>query len=99
MVIDTRKCVGCHSCKVGCVMENKLPPGVVYRPVIDLEVGTYPNVGRKFLPRPCMQCDNPPCVPVCPVNTTWKRPDGVVEIDYTVCIGCRYCWPMKKDTG
>ncbi|WP_243359478.1 4Fe-4S dicluster domain-containing protein [Fundidesulfovibrio terrae] len=91
MVIDTRKCVGCHSCNVGCVMENKLPPGVVYRPVVDLEVGVYPNVGRKFLPRPCMQCDNPPCVPVCPVNATWKRPDGVVEIDYTICIGCRYC--------
>lgn len=91
MVIDTRKCVGCHACTVGCVMENKLPPGVVYRPVIDLETGTYPNVGRKFLPRPCMQCDNPPCVPVCPVKATWKRADGVVVIDYDLCIGCRYC--------
>ncbi|HVA37062.1 MAG TPA: 4Fe-4S dicluster domain-containing protein [Candidatus Dormibacteraeota bacterium] len=91
MVIDTRKCVGCSSCTVGCVMENKLPPGVVYRPVIDTEVGTYPNVARKFLPRPCMQCDNPPCVPVCPVGATWKRPDGIVEIDYNACIGCRYC--------
>lgn len=91
MVIDTRKCVGCHSCNVGCIMENKLPPGVVYRPVIDLEVGRYPNVGRKFLPRPCMQCENPPCVPVCPVKATWKRADGVVVIDYNVCIGCRYC--------
>lgn len=43
MVIDTRKCVGCNACTVACVMENKLPPGVVYRPVIDLEVGTYPT--------------------------------------------------------
>lgn len=91
MVIDTRKCVACDSCTVGCVMENKLPPGVVYRPVIDMEVGTYPNVSRKFLPRPCMQCDNPPCVPVCPVAATFKRPDGIVEIDYDACIGCRYC--------
>lgn len=91
MVIDTRKCVGCHACTVGCIMENKLPPGVVYRPTIELEVGSYPNVSRKFLPRPCMQCDNPPCVPVCPVKATWKRDDGVVVIDYNVCIGCRYC--------
>ncbi len=91
MLIDTRKCVGCHACNVGCVMENKLPPGVVYRPVIDLEFGSYPNVGRRFLARPCLQCDNPPCVPVCPVDATWKRADGIVVIDYNVCIGCRYC--------
>ncbi|MEK7681218.1 MAG: 4Fe-4S dicluster domain-containing protein, partial [Chloroflexota bacterium] len=34
---------------------------------------------------------NPPCVPVCPVNATWQRPDGVVAIDYDKCIGCGYC--------
>ena len=91
MVIDLRKCVGCSACTVSCIAENKLPPGVVYRPVIDEEIGTYPNVRRRFIPRPCMQCDNPPCVPVCPVGATWKREDGIVEIDYDACIGCRYC--------
>lgn len=91
MVIDTRKCVGCHACTVGCVVENKLPPGVVYRPVLEEEMGEYPHVARRFIPRPCMQCENPPCTPVCPVNATYKRPDGVVAIDYDRCIGCRYC--------
>ena len=91
MVIDTRKCVGCSACTIGCSMENRLPPGVVYRPVVDTEICTYPNVTRRFLPRPCMQCDNPPCVPVCPVNATFKGPDGIVDIDYDACIGCRYC--------
>ncbi len=91
MVIDTRKCVGCTACTVSCVAENKLPPGVVYRPVLAHEFGTFPNVGQRFMPRPCMQCDNPPCVPVCPVNATWKRDDGIVAIDYDACIGCRYC--------
>ncbi len=91
MVIDLRKCIGCHSCTIACVAENKLPPGVVYRPVLEEEIGTYPNVTRRFIPRPCMQCEKPPCVPVCPVGATWKRPDGIVEIDYDQCIGCRYC--------
>jgi Fe-S-cluster-containing dehydrogenase component len=91
MVIDTRKCIGCHACTIGCVAENRLPPGVVYRPVITEELGEFPNVQLRFTPRPCMQCDNPPCVPVCPVKATWKRPDGVVIIDYDKCIGCRYC--------
>jgi molybdopterin-containing oxidoreductase family iron-sulfur binding subunit len=91
MVIDLRKCVGCSACTIACVAENKLPPGVVYRPVIDEEVGTFPNVSRHFLPRPCMHCDDPPCTPVCPVAATWKREDGIVVIDYDACIGCRYC--------
>lgn len=91
MVIDLRKCVGCHACTIGCVAENKLPPGVVYRPVVIEEIGEFPNVRLRFTPRPCMQCDEPPCVPVCPVDATWKRPDGIVAIDYDQCIGCRYC--------
>lgn len=93
MVIDLRKCVGCSACTVACIAENHLPPGVVYRPVLQQEIGEYPNVTRHFTPRPCMQCDNPPCVPVCPVGATYKRPDGIVEVDYGKCIGCRYCIP------
>ena len=91
MAIDLHRCIGCSACTIACVVENKLPPGVVYRPVIDEEIGEYPHVSRRFLPRPCMQCENPPCVPVCPVKATSKRPDGIVEIDYEACIGCRYC--------
>ncbi|HKZ69536.1 MAG TPA: 4Fe-4S dicluster domain-containing protein [Anaerolineales bacterium] len=91
MVIDLRRCVGCHACTISCVAENKLPPGVVYRPVLTEEIGSYPNVTMRFTPKPCMQCDNPPCVPVCPVSATYKNEDGVVVIDYEQCIGCRYC--------
>lgn len=91
MVIDLRKCVQCHACTVACIAENRTPPGITYRPVLDWETGKYPNVSRRSLPRPCFHCDNPPCVPVCPVKATWKREDGVVVIDYDKCIGCRYC--------
>lgn len=91
MVIDLRKCVGCNSCTIACIAENKLPPGVVYRPVVTEERGTFPNVARNFLPRPCMQCEDPPCVNVCPVGATYKRADGIIAINYDRCIGCRYC--------
>jgi molybdopterin-containing oxidoreductase family iron-sulfur binding subunit len=91
MVLDLRRCVGCHACTISCVAENNLPPGVVYRPVIEEEFGTYPNVGRRFTPRPCMQCDEPPCVPVCPTSATYTNEEGVVVVDYDDCIGCRAC--------
>ena len=91
MVIDLRKCVGCNACTVACIAENKLPPGVVYRPVTIQEVGTYPNVSMNFLPRPCMQCEEPPCTEVCPVTATYKNEEGIIVIDYDQCIGCRAC--------
>jgi Fe-S-cluster-containing hydrogenase components 1 len=53
MVIDLRKCVGCKACTVACIVENKLPPSVVYRPVLEEEIGKYPRVTRRFIPRPC----------------------------------------------
>ena len=52
---------------------------------------TVPEPGFMYMPVQCQQCDNPPCVRVCPVNATWKEPDGIVVVDYNWCIGCRYC--------
>lgn len=99
MLIDTRKCVGCHACTVGCIAENALPPGVMYRPVFEVVDGTFPKVRRTFVARPCQQCDAPPCVAACPNagKATWKSTEGVsaglVLIDYEQCIGCGKCVP------
>ena len=92
MLIDTRRCIGCHACTVACKSQNSVPVGVNRSWVEYVEKGSYPNVSRNFLPRLCNQCTHPPCVPVCPADATWKREeDGVVVIDTDVCIGCKYC--------
>lgn len=97
MLIDARRCTGCRACTVGCVSENKLPPNLWYRPVFEYERGSYPKVSRSWIARPCMQCDKPPCVPVCPVKgkATWKETKGVgagiVPVNYAECIGCGKC--------
>ncbi len=44
-----------------------------------------------FVPKLCNQCENPPCVQVCPVGATYQTADGVVLVDRTWCIGCGYC--------
>lgn len=43
MVLDLKKCVGCSACTISCKAENPLPPGVVYRPVLEEEIGTLPQ--------------------------------------------------------
>jgi molybdopterin-containing oxidoreductase family iron-sulfur binding subunit len=50
-----------------------------------------PEEGYFYMPVQCQQCENPPCVKVCPTKATWKEPDGIVVVDYNWCIGCRYC--------
>ena len=91
MVIDLRKCVGCQTCTITCKQTNNLPPGVFWRRVHDSEPGSYPDVERTFLPMGCMHCSEPPCMDVCPTTATYRRPDGIVDIKYDMCVGCGYC--------
>jgi tetrathionate reductase subunit B len=44
-----------------------------------------------FVPKMCNHCVDSPCTQVCPVGATFHSPDGVVLIDKTRCLGCRYC--------
>lgn len=91
MVIDLKKCVGCDTCTVSCKSENRTPPGMSYNIVLEEMIGDFPNIAVVNLPRPCMQCDKPPCAQVCPTRATYKMDNGIVAIDNDRCIGCRYC--------
>jgi len=91
MVMDLNRCIGCQTCTVACKHTNDTPPGVQWRQVLDVELGRFPDVERVFLPVGCQHCDNPPCVPVCPTGATYRRPDGIVAVDYDWCIGCGAC--------
>lgn len=91
MVADLNACVGCQTCTVACKHANDTLPGVQWRRVLDVEFGAFPEVQRLFLPIGCQHCHEPPCVPVCPTGATYKRSDGIVAMDYDLCIGCGYC--------
>jgi len=91
MVIDLRKCIGCQACTVSCSMENALPTGAHRTVVSTYEIPTDKGPGQAVLPRLCNHCENPPCIPVCPVEATYQQKDGAVVIDADQCVGCGYC--------
>ena len=91
MLADLRRCVGCQTCTAACRHANATPPGVQWRRVLDMEFGEYPDVQRAFVPVGCQHCADPPCMDVCPSTATRRRDDGIVTIDYDLCIGCAYC--------
>ena len=100
-------CNGSRRCVEACARENNLPddPELRYIRVMEMEVGSLefeeatayyepekvPEKKKFYLPVQCHQCDNPPCVKACPVGATWKEQDGIVVVDYSWCIGCRFC--------
>ncbi len=91
MVADLERCVGCQTCTAACRHANATSPAVQWRNVLDVEAGSFPNVSRTFVPVGCQHCADPPCVHVCPTTATRQRSDGIVTIDYDLCIGCAYC--------
>jgi len=85
-------CIGCRACEIACKDKNGLSAGPRFRRVQYIEGGTYPDVFAYKVNISCNHCAEPACLPACPTGAIWKRKeDGIVDIDSTLCIGCRRC--------
>lgn len=90
-VIDHDVCIGCHACSTACKSENAVPLSVNRTYVKYVDVGEFPQAHRAFQVTRCNQCENPPCVIACPTSAMFQRPDGIVDFDKEICIGCKAC--------
>ena len=89
MVVDLSRCKNARKCISSCEKAHHIPHD---RPFIKvLRMQDNEESSPYWMPKKCFQCDNPPCVKVCPVGATYKRTDGIVLIDNERCIGCRFC--------
>ena len=85
-------CIGCRACEIACKDKNGLNAGPRFRRVQYVEGGIYPDVFAFKINMSCNHCAEPACLPTCPTGAIFKRADnGVVDIDSTLCIGCRKC--------
>ena len=106
MFVDMDKCAAdCKDCITACHVQHNVPnfdnPKDEIKWVWKQDFKhTFPSKNQRYLStkiteKPvltfCNHCDEPPCVRVCPTQATFRRPDGIVEMDFHRCIGCRFC--------
>jgi Fe-S-cluster-containing dehydrogenase component len=101
MVIDLDRCTGCGACVTACHAENNMPLTTEndaergrHHNWIRVERfwdGDYPNLRGKYFPRPCQQCHNAPCEPVCPTYASSHQEDDLNGQVYNRCVGTRFC--------
>jgi molybdopterin-containing oxidoreductase family iron-sulfur binding subunit len=107
MVIDTKRCIGCHGCTIACKVENNVPDDTKWNRIltdggdtIDTPSGVFPHLTMSYIPLNCQHCENPACTRACPVGATYKDEEtGLVHQDYSKCIGCRMCITACPYTG
>ena len=96
---DSSACSGCKACQVACKDKNDLPVGQVWRRIYEVSGGGWKQEGKAWvndvfaynLSLSCNHCEDPICARNCPTKAIRKREDGIVLIDATSCIGCKYC--------
>lgn len=118
MLINIDKCNGCYSCFLACRDEYEgndyLPfsaaqptAGKSWMKIVEKERGVTPKVKVDYIPVPCFQCSDAPCVNKSPNGAVYRRSDGIVIIDPEKAKGHReivsYCphrlisWNEEKD--
>ncbi len=90
-VVDHTRCIGCHACTTACKSENDVPLSVTRTYVKHVDIGEFPQARRAHQVTRCNQCAHAPCVTACPTTAMFKRADGIVDFDKSICIGCKAC--------
>lgn len=91
LVIDSRRCINCKACLVACRAEHGVPDRNSRNWINEESRGVWPKLLAVSEPEQCHHCSEPACVRVCPTGASRQRPDGIVVVQESDCIGCRYC--------
>ncbi len=91
LIVNVDKCIGCQACFVACKEENRVAPGIQWNQIhrdenLQEQIINYYRMS-------CQHCDNPACLPACPVHAIYKGDNGEVLVGDN-CIGCQTCYQV-----
>ena len=92
IMVDQRKCTGCHQCELWCANEISSESKEMPASFSD-EPQPVPRVfveGKQFALH-CRHCPDAPCVEACPNGTMSRDENGLVFVNDTTCIACWMC--------
>ena len=97
--VDSSKCSGCKTCQGACIDKNNLERGVLWRRVYEIIDGNWIKEGNAWkhqlkaynVSLSCNHCEDPVCVKNCPTTAMYKSTSGIVLVDESKCVGCKYC--------
>ncbi|RLF98060.1 MAG: hypothetical protein DRN49_06520, partial [Thaumarchaeota archaeon] len=84
LLVDVDKCTGCRLCELICSIQHYR----VFNPRRSRITVIRDDEKGVFIPITCFQCEDPPCMKICPVHAIYRDKNGAVRIDYERCIGC-----------
>lgn len=103
---DSSRCSGCKTCQVACKDKHNLHNAIRWRRVYEVTGGEWiqqndiwiSDIGAYNLSLACNHCQDPICMKSCPNKALYKTEEGIVLVDETKCMGCRYCeWACPYD--
>ncbi|MGD2270346.1 MAG: 4Fe-4S dicluster domain-containing protein [Desulfobacterales bacterium] len=88
LVADAQKCTGCKLCQIACSLQHCDVSNPARARIRIIEW----NKAGVFLPVSCQQCEDAPCMAVCPREAIYRDEAFLrVAVDYDRCISCRLC--------
>jgi Fe-S-cluster-containing dehydrogenase component len=92
LAVDVEKCTGCYACFLACKDEyvgNDYPPTSAAQPktghswirIEEVEHGAGTKIKVDYVPIPCQQCADAPCIQPNNSGAVYRRADGIVVID------------------
>ena len=93
ILVNPERCLGCHTCELACAAAHTTAGNIIGAVLAGEKLyrrNRVVQVDSVKLSTQCRQCEDAPCVRVCPTGALY-RTETYTAVDQRLCIACRLC--------